>query len=127
MHVGVMRLVLAVPGARSLKDKRQVVRSFKERVRARGGVSIAEVGALDKTQRAVLGCACVAREAADVERALEAVAREAAGLGEAWLADRAVEIMPFGEGGEGVTGDMATRFGDDAFAPDDEVDEENER
>ena len=39
MHVGVMRLVLEIPGARSLKDKRQVVRSFKERVKSRLSVS----------------------------------------------------------------------------------------
>ena len=51
MHVGVMRLVLEIPGARSLKDKRQVVRSFKERVKSRLGVSIAEVGHHDKLQR----------------------------------------------------------------------------
>jgi hypothetical protein len=30
MFVGVARLVLQIPGARSLKDRRQVVKSFKE-------------------------------------------------------------------------------------------------
>ena len=35
MYVGVMRLGLMIPGARSLKDKRRVVLSFKERVQGR--------------------------------------------------------------------------------------------
>ena len=35
MFVGVARFVLQIPGARSLKDRRKVVKSFKDRVRAR--------------------------------------------------------------------------------------------
>src|SRR5439155_15492856 len=47
MFVGVMKLSFHLPGARSLKDKRQVVRSFRDRVRARLDVSIAEVEHMD--------------------------------------------------------------------------------
>ena len=47
MFVGVLRLTFHVPHARSLKDKRSVVRSFRDRVRARFDVSIAEVAAQD--------------------------------------------------------------------------------
>jgi uncharacterized protein YlxP (DUF503 family) len=42
--VGILRLDFRVPGSRSLKEKRSVVRSFLERARNRYPVSIAETG-----------------------------------------------------------------------------------
>lgn len=104
MHVGVMRLVLEVPGARSLKDKRQVVRSFKERVKSRLSVSIAEVGDHDKLQLATFGVAVVSGDAAMCEELLSKVTSMASTLPDAILADRAVEMVAFGEGGRGVQG-----------------------
>ena len=104
MHVGVMRLVLEIPGARSLKDKRQVVRSFKERVKARLSVSIAEVDHHDKFQRATFGVAVVSGDAAMCEELLGRVTSMAGSLPDAILADRASEMIPFGEGGAGVVG-----------------------
>ena len=64
MFVGVARLVLQIPGARSLKDRRQVVKSFKERARARLPVSISEVGDVERHQVATLGAVTVARDSA---------------------------------------------------------------
>src|SRR4051794_6149429 len=104
MHVGVLRLSLQVVGARSLKDKRHVVRSFKDRVKARLGVSIAEVGYTDKLQLATFGVAVVSGDAGVCEEMLENVIAMASSLPEALLTDRASEIIPFGEGGLGVRG-----------------------
>jgi uncharacterized protein YlxP (DUF503 family) len=104
MHVGVMRLSLDVVGARSLKDKRQVVRSFKERVKGRLGVSIAEVDHHDKLQRATFGVAVVSGDAAVCEELLGSVTAMAGSLPNAILSDRASEIIPFGVGGGGVRG-----------------------
>ena len=47
MTVGVLQLELSIPSAFSLKDKRQVVKSLKDRIAHAHNVSIAEVGALD--------------------------------------------------------------------------------
>ena len=104
MHVGVMRLVLEIPGARSLKDKRQVVRSFKERVKSRLSISIAEVGHLDKLQLAMFGVAVVSGDAAVCEELLGRVTSMAGSLPDAILADRATEMIPFGDGGGGIRG-----------------------
>ena len=112
MHVGVMRLVLEIPGARSLKDKRQVVRSFKERVKSRLGVSIAEVDHHDKLQVATLGVAVVSGDAAVCEELLGHVTSMASSLRDAVLADRASELIPFGEGGGGVRGGIEQVAGD---------------
>ena len=104
MFVGVARMVLSVPGARSLKDKRQVVRSFRDRVRARLSASIAEVGDLSRYQVATLGVSVVARDAAHCASLLSDVRHMAEGLREALLSDLATEIIPMGLGGAGVQG-----------------------
>jgi uncharacterized protein YlxP (DUF503 family) len=44
VFVGVLRATVIVPGARSLKDRRQVVRSLRDRVRSRFHVTFHEVG-----------------------------------------------------------------------------------
>jgi uncharacterized protein YlxP (DUF503 family) len=48
-----------LPESRSLKDKRQVLNSLKERIHNRFGVSIAEVEHNELWQRATLGVAVV--------------------------------------------------------------------
>jgi uncharacterized protein YlxP (DUF503 family) len=122
MHVGVMRLVLEIPGARSLKDKRQVVRSFKERVKSRLSVSIAEVDHHDKLQRATFGVAVVSGDAGMCEELLGRVTSMAGSLPDAILADRATELIPFGEGGGGIRGGIEQLAGD--FSDDHQEDED---
>src|SRR5687768_9386223 len=128
MHIGVMRLVLEIPGARSLKDKRQVVRSFKERVKSRVAVSIAEVGHLDKLQLSAFGVAVVSGDAAVCEELLGRVTALAGQLPNAVLTDRAMEIIPFGDDGKGVIGgieQMATGEWDEVTEAD-TIDESEE-
>jgi uncharacterized protein len=120
MFVGVLRLRFVIPGARSLKDKRSVVRSFKERAQARLRVAVAEVGELDDPRQATLGVACVANEAAHCDEVLADVARMAGTLPDAVLADRATEIVPFGEGGRGVRGGIEDALGAGAPFDDEE-------
>jgi hypothetical protein len=55
MVVGVLELRLAIRQAQSLKDKRQVVRSLRDRIRHEFNVSVSEVDAMDLRQTAVLG------------------------------------------------------------------------
>lgn len=70
MVVGVVRIELHLPGSRSLKDKRQVVRSLKERLRERVHASVAEVEHHDLWQRAALGLAVVAADGGQVRERL---------------------------------------------------------
>ena len=110
MFVGVLRLVLHIPSARSLKDRRRVVRSFKDRLQARLRLSVAEVGGLDEHQRAVVAVAAVANEATRVDELLSVAASMAGGVRDAVLVDRATEIVSFGREGLGVGGGEASRF-----------------
>ena len=64
MTVGVLQLELSIPDAMSLKDKRRVVKSLKDRIAHGHNVSIAEVGALDEHRRSILGIAMVGNDAA---------------------------------------------------------------
>jgi uncharacterized protein len=58
MVVGVAVWQLHIPDCQSLKDKRQVVKSLKDRLHARFNVSAAETGYHDLHQRAEIA-ACV--------------------------------------------------------------------
>ena len=66
MIVGSLRVRLLVRESRSLKDKRQVVRSIKDRLRNQYNVSIAEVEAQDHRQLAILGLAMVSNEGSPI-------------------------------------------------------------
>jgi hypothetical protein len=104
MFVGVARFVLQIPGARSLKERRRVVKSFKDRVRAKLPVSVAEVGDVERYQVATLGLTVVSRDKALCGSVLSQARSLAGSLGGALLADAAIEIVSFGEGGSGVRG-----------------------
>ncbi len=73
MIVGSLRVRLLVRESRSLKDKRQVVRSIKDRLRNEFNVSVAEVEAEDHRQLAVLGLAMVSNRAEQVKAAFEQI------------------------------------------------------
>jgi uncharacterized protein YlxP (DUF503 family) len=73
MHVAHVRVRLLLRESRSLKDKRQVVRSILDRLRNGFNVSAAEVDALDHRQLAVLGFAAVGPEERMVQGTLDAI------------------------------------------------------
>jgi len=70
MVVGILQLEISIPDAMSLKDKRRVVLSLKDKIRNGHNVSIAEVGALDEHRRSVIGLAMVANDKQYVEGGL---------------------------------------------------------
>jgi uncharacterized protein YlxP (DUF503 family) len=73
MFVGIVQIQLHIPAARSLKDKRSVVQSLKERIRHRVHASVAEVDHQDLWQRCALGVAVVSGESRQVDELLQAV------------------------------------------------------
>ncbi len=93
MIVGVLEVELAVFGAVSLKDKRRVVKSLKDRLAHRYNISIAEVDALDSHQRAVLGVAMVANESRYVESCLSKVVDHLRNAREASLVDYSIDFV----------------------------------
>jgi uncharacterized protein YlxP (DUF503 family) len=70
--IGVVSWELHVPGAASLKDKRSVVKSIKDRLHNEFNVSVAETGHRDVWQRAELTACVVAAERRHAESVLSA-------------------------------------------------------
>jgi uncharacterized protein len=70
MLVGVAIFELHIEAAQSLKDKRAVVRSLREKLRSRYEISVAEVGMNELHQRARLGLAMVSSDSTSIEKLL---------------------------------------------------------
>jgi uncharacterized protein YlxP (DUF503 family) len=92
MVVGSLRVRLLLRESRSLKDKRQVVRSIKDRLRNSFNVSVAEVDALDNRQLAVLGFAMVGTETHSVRTALQQLVEALRSHPVAELLDHELEV-----------------------------------
>ena len=75
MTVGLLSIELFIPHAQSLKDKRMVLRSIKERVK-KFNVAVAEVEHQDLWQRAGLGIVAISTTTDHVDKELAAVADE---------------------------------------------------
>lgn len=73
MVIGALTLKLAIFESTSLKDKRRVVSSLKQRLADRFNASVAEIGSLDHRQQAELGVAVVANDARFVESCLDKI------------------------------------------------------
>jgi uncharacterized protein YlxP (DUF503 family) len=75
MVVALLSVELYLPGARSLKDKRMVVRRVKDRL-AKFNVAVSEVEHHDLWQRAGLGIVTISTTLAHAEQELAAVGDE---------------------------------------------------
>lgn len=92
MTVGSLRVRLLLRQARTLKDKRQVVNSIKDRLRNSFNVSVAEVEEQDNRQLVVLGIAMVGNEAYPVRTALQKIAEALRGHPVAEFLDCELEV-----------------------------------
>ena len=93
MVIGVLQIELGIPDAMSLKDKRRVVKSLKDRIAHRHNVSIAEVGALDEHRRSLLGIAMVSNDARYVESALSKLVDFVRAVPQADLMDYQIDLL----------------------------------
>jgi uncharacterized protein YlxP (DUF503 family) len=73
MHVGILQLDLSIPGAQTLKDKRRVILSLKDRIANSHNVSVAEVDRLDEHQRSIFGIAMVSNDKRYIEGGLSKI------------------------------------------------------
>src|SRR3990170_1863292 len=71
MFIGVGRYEIFIPDSRSLKDKRQVVRSVTQNLHNKLHISVAEVDYQDKWQRAAVGVSCVAESIGHCRKMLQ--------------------------------------------------------
>lgn len=75
--IGVLTLEIRLENSHSLKEKRHVVKSLKDRLRQKFNVSVAEIDYQDLWQRALIATAVVSSDQAHGEQVLQAVEQEA--------------------------------------------------
>lgn len=91
--VGVLRLVLRIPGSRSLKDRRQVVASVRDRVQARHHAAFGEVGYLDVHEAAVVAISVVGNDSRLVRSRLDVIRADIESSVEALVSDSSIELL----------------------------------
>jgi hypothetical protein len=91
--IGVLTLEMRLDDAHSLKDKRHVVKSLKERLRHKFNVAVAEIDYQDLWQRALVAAVTVSGDHGRAEVVLQSVEREAAAMLGAYLVDATVEWL----------------------------------
>lgn len=78
--IGVLTLDIHVEYSHSLKEKRHVVKSLKDRLRERFNVAVAEIDHLDSWQHAVVAAVTVSNDRVHAEQVLNAVEAHAASM-----------------------------------------------
>ena len=93
MPVGLLTLELHIPDAQSLKDKRQVIRSLKDKLRREFNVAVAELDHHDLWQRSVVGVVTLSNEERHVQESLQKVLDEADRILGSFLIRQKFEIV----------------------------------
>ncbi len=112
MVLAILQFELHIRGSESLKDKRRVVNSVKDRLHHEHMVSVAEVGALESMTVARMGLALVTNDVKHGAQVLDRIVLKLRSLHDAELGDTTREILE-GKGGQGFEDvvDPATRIG----------------
>lgn len=93
MTIGVLHLDVIIPDARSLKDKRRVVKSLKDQIHNRYNCAVAETDYLDLWRRARLTICVVSNESRHANQQCNEIARFAADRLGPGLADYHIEML----------------------------------
>ncbi len=100
MTIGIYSFEIYLPGARSLKEKRQVLRRLKDRLRARYNLAVAELdGHADLWQRAALIVVSVAPDRNRLAQLFETVHREIAAHLPGEIIETGTEFLDGADGG----------------------------
>ena len=91
--IGVLTLELRLQNSHSLKDKRHVVQSLKDRLRSKFNVAVAEIDYQDLWQRAAVAAVTVSSDHVHAEKVLRSVEDDAAQMLGGELADATVEWL----------------------------------
>lgn len=93
MAVGLLTLEIYIPDSRSLKDKRQVLRSLKERLRGKFNIAVAEMDQQDNAQRSQVGIVSISNNAGHLEQSLRTVLNEAENMLGRYLESHDLELL----------------------------------
>jgi hypothetical protein len=93
MFIGILKLTLYIPESGSLKSKRRVLRSLKDRLKNQFNVSVAEVDHHDLWQKATVAVALVTRDRRHADESLQKILNKVESWGLAEIIDISTEIL----------------------------------
>jgi len=93
--IGVLRLVLYLPAAKSKKDKRKIISKLRDRFKSRYNLSIAEVGHLENLQRSILVVCKIGNNAQHLRSSLQTRFQEALSILDARIDDHHISLSKF--------------------------------
>jgi len=114
MALAILTLELRIEGARSLKDKRQVLRSLKDKLRQSFNVSVAEVDQTELWQRATIGVVSISSSRDYLEGLMRNVERAAVKIANNHGAEVIDAFMDYLESGDTPGADPDERTDDSA-------------
>ena len=116
MNIGVLQFELLIPWSQSLKDKRRVVRSVKDRLHREHQVSVAEVHRHETLNIAVMGVAYVATDGRRAGQVHDAITEKLRSWRDAELGETTRQILsgtePIGDPAQAPGSDLAGAGGD---------------
>jgi uncharacterized protein YlxP (DUF503 family) len=93
MLVGLYQIELFIPESGSLKSKRFVLKSLKDKIRSKFNVSVAEVDENERWQRAVLGIAMVSNERKFIDQVMNQIFNLVSEEAECEITNQQLEIL----------------------------------
>jgi uncharacterized protein YlxP (DUF503 family) len=97
MLIAAALIELALPEAESIKARRRVARSVKDRIRQRFNVSVAEVADQDERHSVCIGCVMVGVDPRHLRDGMEKVVRYVESLGVAEVVSDDVTVLRIDE------------------------------
>lgn len=68
MVIGYLKVEIMIPEARSLKEKRMIIKSIKDQARARFNISIAQLDSHNRWQHAIIGIAAIGNDCSSLNK-----------------------------------------------------------
>ena len=93
MVIGILQFELLIHDAESLKDKRRVINSVRDRLHREHMVAVAEVDGMETLDLAIMGLACVGNDGKHIADVLDRVTAKLRGLSGAELGDCRRELL----------------------------------
>lgn len=93
MFIGCLQVELIIPDSTSLKEKRMVLKSIKQRLQNKFNVSVAEIDHQDLWQRATLGIAMVSNQNNHARQAMDRILNFIDDQDHAQVIDHQIEII----------------------------------
>ena len=93
IEIGILQFTLRLRGCRSLKGKRRIVKSIKERLKHRYNVSVAEIDDLDVWQKGTIGLTMCSNDSGHIVSEFSKIVDQLRVHPEAELVDHEIQIL----------------------------------